>query len=143
MNRLTLLLGAAFGAFTLPAVAQNVAPTVANPVADFTVYAGTPARSIDLGTVFGDPDASNAVRMTTVLGSFDIVLFGQQKPVTVSNFLRYVEEGRYFLTDPTNGQQASSFIHRSVSGFIIQGGGYLGTVHPMRPNEVQPTAVLP
>jgi cyclophilin family peptidyl-prolyl cis-trans isomerase len=143
MNRLTLLLTLAFGAFTLPVLGQNVPPAVTNPVADFTVYAATPAHSIDLGTVFGDPDASNAVRMTTVLGTFDIALFGQQKPVTVANFLKYVDEGRYLLVDPTNGQLASSFIHRSISGFIIQGGGYIGTVHPDRPNEARPTAVLP
>ena len=143
MNRFPLLLAAVFGAFTLPAFAQNVPPTVTSPIADFTVYAGTPARSIDLTTVMADPDASNAVRMTTVLGTFDLALFGQQKPITVANFLNYINSGRYFLTDPTNGQLASSFVHRSVPGFVIQGGGYLGTVHPQRPTEVQPTAVLP
>ena len=142
MHRLVLLLTITFGAFTLPALAQNVPPTVTNPVADFTVYAATPARSIDLATVFGDPDASSAVRMTTVLGTFDIALFGQQKPITVANFLNYVDQGRYFLTDPTNGQLASSFIHRSVPGFVIQGGGYLGTVDPQSPNIAQPTEVL-
>lgn len=143
MNRIKLFLTIAFGAFTLPVLAQNVPPVVTNPIADFTVYAATPARSIDLAAVFADPDVSNAVRMTTVLGTTDIALFGQQKPITVTNFLKYVDEGRYFLTDPTNGQLASSFIHRSVPGFVIQGGGYLRTVHPMRPNEAQPTAVLP
>jgi cyclophilin family peptidyl-prolyl cis-trans isomerase len=55
-----------------------------------------------------------------VLGPIDLALFGQQKPITVTNFLRYVNEGRYFLGP------ASSFVHRSVSGFIIQGGGYIG-----------------
>jgi cyclophilin family peptidyl-prolyl cis-trans isomerase len=142
MNRITFLLAAALGASALPAFAQNVPPVVSNPIADFTVYAATPARSIDLATVFADPDASNAVRMTTVLGTIDIALFGQQKPITVTNFLRYVDEGRYFLTDPTNGQPASSFIHRSLPGFVIQGGGFLGTVDPNNPNNALPTAVL-
>ncbi|HYJ06940.1 MAG TPA: hypothetical protein VEX43_17550, partial [Chthoniobacterales bacterium] len=63
MNRIILLLAAALGGSTLPALAQNVPPTVTNPIADFTVYAATPARSIDLATVFTDPDVSNAVRM--------------------------------------------------------------------------------
>lgn len=143
MNRITLLLAAALGASTLPALAQNVPPTVTNPIADFTVYAAAPARSIDLATVFTDPDVSNAVRMTTVLGSFDIALFGQQKPITVANFLKYVDEGRYFGIDQTSGQLASSFVHRSVSGFIIQGGGFLGTLNPNNPNQAEGTLVAP
>ena len=128
-----LLLTLAFGGFTLSAFAQNVPPAVTNPIADFTIYAGTPARSIDLAAVFADPDVSNAVRMTTVLGTIDIALFGQQKPITVGNFLNYVDQGRYFKIDTTNGQLASSFVHRSVPGFIIQGGGFIGTVIRHRP----------
>src|SRR4051812_24866229 len=134
----------AFGlaAFAFTAVAQNVPPIVSSQIGNFTEYAGAPARTIDLATVFSDPDVSNAVRMTTVLGNIDIALFGQQKPVTVANFLKYVDEGRYFKIDPTNGQLASSFIHRSISSFVIQGGGFLGTVNPSDPSNAQATAVL-
>jgi len=143
MTRIKFLLTLAFGALTLPAFAQNTPPAVTNSIADFTVYAGTPARSIDLATVFADPDASNAVRMTTVLGTFDLALFGQQKAITVANFLRYVDEGRYFLTDPTTGQLASTFVHRAFTGpNVVQGGGYLGTVNSNN-TAIQPTAVLP
>jgi cyclophilin family peptidyl-prolyl cis-trans isomerase len=141
MTRIKLLLTLAFGGFTLSATAQNVPPGVTTPIADFTIYAGTPARSIDLAAVFADPDVSNAVRMTTVLGAIDIALFGQQKPITVTNFLNYVDQGRYFKIDPTNGQLASSFVHRSVAGFVIQDGGFIGTIHPTVPNQAQPTAV--
>jgi hypothetical protein len=28
---------------------------------------------------------------------------------------------------------ASSFIHRSVPGFVVQGGGFIGTVDPAEP----------
>ena len=111
-----------------------------NPIADFTEYAGAPARPIDLSTAFADSDVSAAVRLTTVLGTIDLALFGQQKPITVANFLNYVDQGRYFKIDPTNGQLASSFVHRSIPGFIIQGGGYIGTVDPAHPANVQPTA---
>ena len=93
MNRITLLLAAALGASTLPALAQNVPPTVTNPIADFTVYAATPARSIDLATVFADPDVSNAVRMTTS-GVFRHRLFGS-KSRSRRDFLNYLAEGRY------------------------------------------------
>jgi cyclophilin family peptidyl-prolyl cis-trans isomerase len=140
MIRFALLptIGLVASAFT--AVAQNVPPTVSSPIANFTEYADAPARTIDLATVFSDPDVSNAVRMTTVLGNIDIALFGQQKPVTVANFLKYVDQGRYFLLDPTTNQTASSFIHRSESGFVIQGGGFIGTVNSTN-TAIQPTAV--
>ena len=150
MNRFISLLAASLFASTLCAVAQNAPPVVASPIGDFTEYAGAPFRSIELSTVFSDPDASNAVRLGTVLGNIDIALYGQQKPITVTNFLNYVDQGRFFILDPTTHQTASSFIHRSISGFIIQGGGYLGTVNPSPTpgsanNPVQPTqvAVLP
>ncbi|HZE57915.1 MAG TPA: peptidylprolyl isomerase [Chthoniobacterales bacterium] len=147
MNRLPLLAALMSAGFTLSAVAQNVPPVVSSQIANFTEYAGAPARSIDLAPAFSDPDVSNAVRMTTVLGNIDLALFGQQKPITVTNFLKYVDQGRYFVTDPTTNQIASSFIHRSVPGFIVQGGGYIGTVDPNlmnNPNKdnVQPTQVL-
>jgi cyclophilin family peptidyl-prolyl cis-trans isomerase len=142
MNRTHLSIPAALLAFVLTAAAQNTPPVVTNQIADFTEYAGAPQRSIDLATAFADSDVSAAVRLTTVLGTIDLALFGQQKPITVANFLNYVDQGRYFKIDPTNGQLASTFIHRSLPGFIIQGGGYLGTVKPSPPPQVQPTAVL-
>jgi cyclophilin family peptidyl-prolyl cis-trans isomerase len=146
MNRIKFLLATAFAGFAITATAQNTPPVVTTPIADFTQYPTT-QRSIDLTTVFADTDVNAAVRMTTVLGTFDVALFGQQKPITVTNFLKYVDQGRYFIFDPTTGQTASSFVHRSVSGFVIQGGGFLGTVDPSpstNPNKdnVQPTQVL-
>src|SRR2546421_11742317 len=114
MNRTGLLLACAVGAFTFSAAAQNMPPVVTSQIGDFTEYAGTPARSIDLALDFSDPDVSNAVRMTTVLGNIDIALFGQQKPVTVINFLKYVDQGRYFLFDTAANQQASRSEERRV-----------------------------
>jgi len=48
------------------------------------------------------------------MGEFDIQLLDPWTPVTVANFLGYVERGDY----------SNSFIHRSVPGFILQGGGF-------------------
>src|ERR1700731_46259 len=143
MNRIHLSISPLLLASALTALAQNTPPVVTNPIADFTEYAAAPARSIDLTTAFADSDVSAAVRMTTVLGTMDFELFGQQKPITVANFLKYVGQGRYFIIDKTNGQVASNFIHRSEPGFLIQGGGFLGTVNPMQPASAQPTQVLP
>lgn len=54
------------------------------------------------------------IEFDTSLGSFQVELFDSAAPNTVANFVSYVSSGRY--TD--------SFIHRSVPGFIVQGGGY-------------------
>src|SRR3982751_4742350 len=99
MNRLTLLLAAVLGASAASLLAQNVPPVVNSQLADITQYAGAPARSIDLAGLFSDPDVSDAVRFTTDLGNIDIALLGQQKPITVANFLNYVDQGLYFKLD--------------------------------------------
>lgn len=54
------------------------------------------------------------IEMDTPLGPILIRLFNEDKPVTVSNFLNYVESGRY----------QDMFFHRAVSNFVVQGGGF-------------------
>lgn len=54
------------------------------------------------------------VRVDTTLGSFVIELAPQRAPLTVATFLDYVRTGHY---DDT-------LIHRVVTSFVIQGGGY-------------------
>ena len=44
----------------------------------------------------------------------DIELYRNKTPLTVANFLKYVDRGGY----------KNSIIHRSVRGFVIQGGGF-------------------
>jgi len=132
-------------ALAITASGQNVAPVVATPIAAFTEFAGAPARSIDLTSAFSDPDASNAVQMAVLLpsstGFFNIALDGQHKPITVTNFLNYVNSGRYFAIDPTTHGLASSIIHRSEANFVVQGGGFIGTVAPGQAPYAQPTPV--
>ena len=60
------------------------------------------------------PAYATTVRMHTSLGNIDIQLMDGDAPITVANFLSYVTKGSY----------DGSFIHRSVPGFVIQGGGY-------------------
>lgn len=57
---------------------------------------------------------ATVVRLNTSLGPIDIELFDAAAPRTVANFLAYVNSGAF----------NNSFIHRSIPGFIIQGGGY-------------------
>jgi formylglycine-generating enzyme required for sulfatase activity/cyclophilin family peptidyl-prolyl cis-trans isomerase len=66
------------------------------------------------------------------LGSFQVELYDQDKPETVSNFLHYVESGSY----------NNSFFERSVPGFIMQGGSYFCT-SPSLTNIITTSNVKP
>ena len=55
-----------------------------------------------------------AVRVTTSMGVFVIELDAERAPLTVVNFLRYVNEGFY----------TNTLFHRVVGNFVVQGGGY-------------------
>ena len=72
------------------------------------------SKDIPLSTIFSDPDTDSAVRMTTSKGVIDLGLFDSLTPATVANFMHYVNDGDY----------ANSFFHRSLPGFVIQGGGF-------------------
>lgn len=54
------------------------------------------------------------VRFKTTLGDIDVTLLPEVAPLTVANFLNYVNKGAF----------TNSIVHRSVAGFIWQGGGY-------------------
>ncbi len=58
--------------------------------------------------------AGPVVRFHTSLGDIDVQLDQTDAPKTVANFLGYVNRGDY----------GNSIFHRSVPGFVIQGGGY-------------------
>src|SRR5579863_1310773 len=57
---------------------------------------------------------SQTVRFEFNVGSIDVELLPSDAPKTVANSFQYLNAGYY----------AGSFIHRSVPGFVIQGGGY-------------------
>src|SRR4051812_5825510 len=128
MYRSFIVSSCLLGVFVLRLSAQNVPPTVTQQIGNLTQYAGAPPESIDLAAAFSDADVSEAVRITTVLGDIDIALFGQQKPITVANFRKYIDQGRYFVTNSNPQKAGQSFIHRSVPGFVIQGGGFISTL---------------
>ncbi|MDQ3116154.1 MAG: peptidylprolyl isomerase [Verrucomicrobiota bacterium] len=122
--------------------AQNVPPVVSDSIPDATYFAGAPAALVPLQGYFSDPDTT-VVRLTTVLGDIDLALYDQETPLTVANFKNYIDNGRYFPIDPTTQMPAPLFFHRSVAGFVIQSGGFAGTVNPSDPEHAQPTAILP
>jgi cyclophilin family peptidyl-prolyl cis-trans isomerase len=57
---------------------------------------------------------ADTVLIETPQGNIEIELLKDDAPKTVENFLRYIESGKY----------TGSFMHRSIPGFVIQGGGF-------------------
>ena len=57
--------------------------------------------------------ANPTVLLETTSGDILIELYPDKAPVTVENFLKYVNEGFY----------ANTIFHRVIKGFMIQGGG--------------------
>jgi len=66
------------------------------------------------------------VRLTTNHGPIVLELDEAKAPVTVANFLKYLDAGHY------NG----TIFHRVIDGFMVQGGGF---DKDMRQKPVQPT----
>lgn len=64
--------------------------------------------------LFSAQAGATIVRVQTALGSFDVNLYDRGAPATVANFLAYVNAGAY----------NNMFLHRSVGGFVVQGGGF-------------------
>jgi cyclophilin family peptidyl-prolyl cis-trans isomerase len=58
-------------------------------------------------------DNTSLIRFETSHGAFTVELFAKEAPVTVENFLRYVDEKHF----------DGCIFHRIVPGFVIQGGG--------------------
>jgi peptidyl-prolyl cis-trans isomerase A (cyclophilin A) len=70
------------------------------------------------------------IRFETRLGEFTVELFEKEAPVTVANFLKYIDDGFFDGT----------IFHRIVPGFVIQGGGFTEDMsqkrtHPTIKNE--------
>ena len=70
-------------------------------------------------------------QFTTSMGNFTVLLFEQDAPKTVANFVG-LAEGTKEWTDPKTGQKVKRpyydnlIFHRIIDGFMIQGGDPLG-----------------
>ncbi len=93
------------------ALLKNFART--NAIGRFGLLAASSSRTSNQPAASSTPNP--VVRFTTSLGNIDVELRPDVAPKNVANFLSYVNSGAYGST---------SFIHRSVPGFILQGGGY-------------------
>ncbi len=111
-------------------------PPVANAFPAQTMELGTPV-SVPLADKFTDPDASSAVRVNTNLtansGNMDFILFDAATPLHVANFRGYMNRGDYVNT----------VFHRSIAGFISQGGAFradaIATSFTAAPTVTSPT----
>ena len=68
--------------------------------------------SLDPGT--SAYDDTPVVTMVTNMGTIEIELYVDDAPITVDNFIKYVEDGFY----------DGLIFHRVIDGFMIQGGGF-------------------
>jgi len=94
---------------------QLLAVNILSPIADTAVSQNSAATVVNLSGRYDNPELDGTIaRFDTSLGAFHVLLANNARPITVANFLRYITEGRY----------ADTIIHRSVSNFIIQGGGF-------------------
>ncbi|HEY0748501.1 MAG TPA: peptidylprolyl isomerase [Steroidobacteraceae bacterium] len=96
MKQLLVLLSVVCGAYLQPTFAADAPPA--------SKTAAKPSASAP----------SPQVLVVTSLGNFTIELNAERAPLTVANFLAYVDEGHY----------TNTLIHRAVANFVIQGGGF-------------------
>ncbi len=65
------------------------------------------------------------VELSTTLGDFTIELFDDDAPITVENFLTYVDDGFFDGT----------IFHRVISRFMVQGGGFTEAMKEKTPRS--------
>ena len=79
----------------------------------FTLIFGSSLSGLSAKEIPQQQDDFTMVTMTTSMGTITIELNADKAPVTVENFLAYVDNGHYDGT----------IFHRVIPGFVIQGGG--------------------
>lgn len=89
--------------------------STSQPTAPTTLLKHTfAAFCLGAGILMSQLAAATTVQFQTSLGNFEVNLYDKTTPKTVANFLAYVNAEAY----------TNTVIHRSMSGFIVQGGGY-------------------
>lgn len=69
-------------------------------------------HTITGGTI--DMTKNVKILMETSMGKIELELYPEKAPITVENFLNYVQSGAY----------ENTIFHRVIAGFMIQGGGF-------------------
>jgi len=84
-------------------------------VAAASLAGGVPAAAQN-----AEPPPNPRVVIETTLGDITVELFRPEAPVSVANFLTYVQQGFYDGT----------IFHRVIRGFMVQGGGLTPDLEP-------------
>lgn len=88
--------------------------TLVTPLAPMTGGSSS-STTISLSPNFTDPSITGTtVEVQTPVGNIPIMLFDAQTPQTKDNFEHYIASGEY----------NNVIFHRSVPGFVLQGGGF-------------------
>ena len=114
-----------------------LAVDVTTPLSD-VVFTNNAIIEIGLGDHFTETSTtnSNIVEFSTNAPLTDNNFFVElydNTPITVDNFLRYVADGSY----------DNSIIHRSVSNFVVQGGGFSAPLIPADQPGSDPVSIPP
>jgi len=72
-----------------------------------------------------DQESNVRIKMSTSLGDITLELDSEKAPISVTNFLHYVDSGYYNDT----------IFHRVIAGFMVQGGGFAEGLQPKRPDH--------
>jgi len=84
---------------------------------------------LSLSTVAGQGSAEKpVVVLDTSLGAITLEVYSDKAPITVENFLKYVDEGFY----------DNLIFHRVIPGFMVQGGGMTDQVVEKSVGKHQP-----
>ena len=93
------------------APAAAAAPAAASPA----TAASNPAKDTPGAPAAGPaPTGPARVQVVTSMGNFTIELLPERAPLTVAQFLKYVDQGFY----------SGTIFHRVIANFVIQGGGF-------------------
>ena len=112
--------------------AQSTTPAAGPAIPAQSIAAGGSAVVLDLKPYFKLPNVVGQVaQVDTSRGKFNIELLASDAPKTVANFLNYVNRGAY----------TAAIFHRSVPGFVIQGGGYTISGNNITPISADPPVV--
>ncbi|MFM7243556.1 MAG: peptidylprolyl isomerase, partial [Planctomycetaceae bacterium] len=122
-----------------------LAVDVVSPLPDVAAVPGAGPAVISLAGRYDDADVTGTVVRFDVNapspadGKVFVELFDKEgpgrlrtTPATAANFLSYVDGGHY----------KDTFIHRSVPGFVVQGGGFTATGNPFSIGNVTQFAAV-
>ena len=96
------------------AAADTSAQVDASGQADISAQVDTNGQADTSGQTDTSEDTGNLVLMKTSMGDIELSLDAEKAPISVENFLAYVDSDHYDGT----------VFHRVIAGFMVQGGGF-------------------